>query len=420
MKKNLIAVKFVCCMTMALFLAGCMTAQYYAKKGEENSKFEKSVEYFEKALELEPDNVEIKKSFAVKYIPEIRANSGEKRKRLFEKAIALDPDNLDIYYANAYAVFSKEKQYSSVNLFEELLEKDPKYKVKPNDISVKGSMVGLKNVNKVPLGNCSLHFLVGTLYFDAANDKDSKLSSSEKNNLVKKSLENLLAGMEIDITQKQNDTQEARTAYWLQIARTFELSGDYETAIDAYTAFLNDSSIKLDKTGISGKRQELNAQAKQQPPAVASGNSSGSSSSSGQRPQAVDMTGKADFTADVGGVYKLSFSAEISRQHVAIQVPPYIKSVTVSTEGNLDTVMELAENDYSLMETFSMLNPKVVERLNIVKKPTDAVFTDNQSSTNLNARVVFPSIPQGNAFFLDISEKNGKTGTYTLVIQGTR
>jgi tetratricopeptide (TPR) repeat protein len=456
MKRHPLTVKLACSLMAVLLLAGCMTAQDYVKKGEESpkfeesvkyfnralelepdnidlrksiardyaskgeksSKFEESVRYYEKALELDPDNIELRKSIAAKYTSEIKKNSGKKRIELFEKAIKLDPDNTDIYFANAYALCLRDVDYlATARAFEDILEKAPEFQLPNNQMGAKGTVFGLKSSDLIHMDKCSPLLVIGISYYDATG-ATFKLSPMEKNSLLTKSLQSLLKGYELDITQGQNNTQEAKTLYLLQMARTAERIEDYELAIQCYTTFLNDSSIKLDKAGISEKRQPLYAKAGQQPSAVASSTppSSGSTSNQQNRPAPVDWTGSTEtlHVVEVGSVYRLKFSSRLnSPVHTfAMDVPPYIRTVTAFTESNLDTVIEWGGG---MMFLFEMMG-------NIVK-PTDIIIVDDQSSTNRNASITFPTIPQGPAgrkIEFSVEEKNGREGDFILVIQGTR
>jgi len=439
MKSNLLKVKPACFLTAAILLAGCMTAQDYVKKGEESSKFEESVNYFNRALELEPDNIELRRSIAAKYIPEIKKNKGEKRADLFNKARALDPDNPDIYFANAYALYVRDKDYrAGANASEEILKKNPEFRVPSNvpsneSMFINGSTFGFKNTsqfsqNRLPLGNMSLLFFIGTAYYDVVSINGSKLSQAEKNNILDKSLQSLQRGYDLDIVQGKNNTEIAKTLYLLQMARTAELKGDYQLAIQNYTTFLNDSSIRLDKAGISDKRQPLYARAGQQAPAVAANTPPGQQRqpapaaasnpppSQQNRPAPIDLTGQREygFGGEIGRVYRLRFSSTgLNKHEFAVDVPPYIRSVTVFTEGDLDTVIEWGGALTDLLELAG-----------IFRKPTDMIIVDNQSATDRNARITFPSIPvnQGGSrkIGFTVTEKNGREGTYILVIQGNR
>jgi tetratricopeptide (TPR) repeat protein len=458
MKQHSFSMKLACSLTATLLFAGCMTAQDYVRKGEESSKFENSVKYFEKALELEPenielrktiaqnyarkgeesskfeesvryfdraleldpDNIELKKSIATRYIPEIKKNNGERRKELFENARKLEPDNLDIYYANAYALLVRDRDHmAATKVFEEVLEKDPKFQCKKGDMVIAGSTFGFKNTsqfsktwNGLLVENLSLFFPIGVGYYDTADKKNSGLSQTDKNNFLEKSLQSLQKGYDLDITQGRNNTQEAKTLYLLQMARTAERKEDYDLAIRYYTTFLNDSSIKLDKSGISDKRQPLYAKANQQTPAVASSTppSSGSTSNQQNHPAPVDWTGSTEIgiAAEVGGVYKLNFTEGKPGYEIAIQVPPYYKSVKIFTEGNLDTDI--------------VVSPMYIlaEMMGTSKMPTDAVIENDQSSSDLNASINFPTIPQGGKIFIALKEKNNKKGIFILVVQGSR
>jgi len=458
MKSNFLTVKPACFLTAVILLAGCMTAQDYVKKGQESFNFEKSVNYFNRALELEPDNIELRKSIAqeyakrgekstwfdesvnyfnkalelvpdnielkqsmaVKYIPEIIKNKDKKRADLFEKARVLDPDNMDIYYANGIALLVRDIDFrAAVNTFEEVLKNSPDFRCK-SGIAYNVFNLGFKNTGQfrndwLLYENMSLLSVIGVTYYDLAR-KDSNLSQAEKNDILDKSLQSLLKGFDLDIVQGKNNTETAKTIYLLQIARSAELKGDYQLAIQYYTAFLNDSSIKFDKTGISDKRQPLYAKAGQEAPAVASSAppSPAPPPSQQNRPAPIDWTGLTEFAhgVEVGGVYKLKFSPNLDMHVFAVNVPPYIKSVTVFTEGDLDTV--LAWGGYML---------DLVEMMGGIVRPTDMIIVDDQSATDRNSRITFPTIlegGEGRKIGFNVTEKNGKNGTFTLVIQGNR
>jgi tetratricopeptide (TPR) repeat protein len=471
MKKSKSMVKFVCFLTVAIIIVGCMTAQDFVRKGEASAKFEESVKYFDKALDIDPDNIELRKSiaqeyvkkgeastkfdesdkyfikafgldpdnvdlrnsFATIYIPEIKNKKGKEREDLYKKASTLAPDNLDIYHANGYALLLRDSDFlAAAKVFEEILEKDQNYRCK-EDMIIPGSLFGFKNATQfsgttstgikytgLNLAKCSLFFPLGVAHFDAANS-NSKLSLSEKNNAWEKSLHYLQKGYDIDIRQGRNNTQEAKILYLLQMARTAERMEDYATAIQYYTTFLNDNSIKFDKAGISEKRQPLYAKVGQSSPAVVSSSQSNSNPASNQqnRPTPVDWTNKTEYThaVDVGGVYRLRFSASDgpgALHMFAMNVPPYVKTVTVFTEGDLDTVIE-----WGGIMSFTL------EFAGRIKRPTDMVIVENQSPTNRNAHATFPTIPvfpTNNSKTLEftVSEKNGRTGEFIVIIQGSR
>jgi len=431
MKSNFLMLKLVCFLTTVILLAGCMTAQDYVKKGVKSKNFYESERNFNKALELNPYDLEMNKTIAVKYVPEIQKNKGERRAELFEKAQSLDPENLDILYANGYALYFRDRDFrAAANVYEEILKLNPDYRCKNiGNWGVPAGTFGFKNTNqfsktsgRLSVENVSLSFLVGVAYHDYVND--SKLSQTVKTELLEKALHYLLNGYEMDIDRGGYNTPIAKTLYLIQMARTAELNGDYEIALQSYSAFMSDSSITLDKNGIRDKMQPLYSKVNQQSPAVASNTTptppvTGSSSNQQKRPAPIDMTGdQANFAhgVEVGGVYKFKIPAKWNQLEFIMVVPPYIKSVTIFTEGDLDTEIQWGGMT-SLMATMMGMFPE---------EPKDMIITDDQSASDRNASVKFPTIPVSSKdgsrkLAVTVTEKNKKSGgIFTLVIQGSR
>jgi len=225
-----------------------------------------AIRYFDRALELDPDNTELKKSIVANYISRLKGSRGSDRIAFFTKAIELDPDNLEIYFANGFALWVNEKNHSaSLQSWEEISVKEPLYKVPANYLIfpiAPRNKFGFTNTNQfrpnngIRFDNFSIMGLIGELQYWVV-EENIVSSEAEKKIFLEKASQNLQKGFELDITQRSNNTQEAKTLYLMMMARVAFLMGDYAESLRSYNAFLNDSDIKFDKAGIAQARDVI-------------------------------------------------------------------------------------------------------------------------------------------------------------------
>ena len=365
---------------------------------------------------------------AQEFITRIKGSKGQERENLFQKAIMQYPDNLDISFANGFAILVSDINYNdAIKIFEEILEKDPVYKVLPAFMAISGSTLGLKNTNQFSylhngrtqygmlLENLSLHYPIAVAYYDEANRSSSRPSQTERNRLLENSLQHLQIGYDLDIIQSRNNTQLAKTLYLLQIARTAELKEDYATAIQHYTTFLDDKSITFDKAGISDKRQPLYAKARQSSPAVAS--TAGSSSTSSQQNSSspadiIDLTSQIQdgYVLEIGKTYRLQFDL-LPFKTCIINAPRAYKTIVITTDGNVDTIMMLDAETAAEQLNVGM------ERFNI-----NSSVIDNISENNLNSQITFSNVTVQQLLCFKIVNKNvwGIGDIITVTVQGNR
>ncbi|MFP3043010.1 tetratricopeptide repeat protein [Treponema primitia] len=145
-------------------------------------------------------------------------------------------------------------------------------------------------------------------------------------------------------------------------------------------------------------------------------------SNSSNNTQIVDLTGQTDneFTITAGKTYKLKFTPENRRNDglcthdIVLDVLPGYKSVTLYTEGTLDTIID----QHPMYVTSDILLSW--GKISVDPRPQGVTSIDNISETNRNSRMYLPSIPANRKILLIISEESGNEGTYTLVVEGTR
>jgi len=333
-----------------------------------------------------------------------RNSSAADKEKQLKRAAAWRPRDAKAQYEwGHYLRFTKREYVQSIQLFEKTLSIDPNYRVSINinwrtseGAAINGIVTtGEFYINKYP-NDFSLLLLLGEAYLYGSISENSTgiFAEEEKQNALEKALDALRRGYEIDITGGKGSSENLKVVYLAFMARTLDYLNRRDEATEVYAELAKITRVT---------------------PEIASRIGNTPTQTSPQ--DIIDFTREQSnyLVFEIGKTYRLNSGVVYEG---VIMLPRNYQSVTITTGGNIDTIFEQS----GMTTMWQLLNSAGNAAASGMREQVPfGTYTDDISSSNRNARLVYGNVKMEQNISFQVSSKTeGFTGTYTLTIEAVR
>jgi len=171
------------------------------------------------------------------------------------RATAYNPNNPQVFYELALYYRTEGKSVLAAAAMEKALGLDPAFKHTPASESYfkpdKAALLGIETADNFTFGdNYSLNYLLGCMYFDAANgtgnDRDKVVEDTDRRRTLEKSLAAFRRGYEIDITGGETGDVNLKAVYLSLIGKTLDILDRKDEATETYIVLSRTTNVTSD------------------------------------------------------------------------------------------------------------------------------------------------------------------------------